>query len=136
MSGALWAVAMTTGADQVLPPSVDLENFRSTIVFPQSPLGLLVLQYIQVRYTVPSGPMARSVNWSILGTVCVASTATRAHVVPPSQEWATLARDFVRELLKSVQLVYRQFTKGLVALWSASIQGLSTRPPSNGPKAM
>src|SRR5436309_391740 len=75
--------------------------------------------------------MARSVNWSIFGTVWVTSTATRDQVVPPLQVWATLALVLVKDVSKSVQDTYTQSLNGLVALVSTSAHSLSVRPPSN-----
>src|SRR5215470_5281435 len=82
-SGTSVTVAIVTGVLQVLPPSVDLESKNVAWVPPQSPVGPVALQRIQETKTVPSLPIARSLNWSTCGETWTLSTAVVFHVSPP-----------------------------------------------------
>src|SRR5437868_4024441 len=87
--GASFTEVTRLGGLHVEPPSVDLENMMLALVPPQ-PVPLLEVQRSQVTYTVPSLPMAKSLNWSTVGNACGESTATgRDQVVPLSTEWDT-----------------------------------------------
>src|SRR2546430_1051 len=71
---------MVTGLLHVTPPSVDLENIIVAGRLAQIPDPPSVHR-IQDTYTVPSLPMARSLNWSTTGTVWVVLGNERVHVV-------------------------------------------------------
>src|SRR5215471_2464674 len=109
---------MSRGVDQVLPPSLDLENMRC-MAQPRS--GPAPGQCSQAIYTAPFLPTAVRVKYSNAGLRCPLPTAVCFQVRPPSVECAARTWTTPRSFCMTPD-TYTLFTQGLFGFVSTTME--------------